>query len=96
MDKLAEIYDRIAALGKRYGVYKIVLFGSRARCDYREKSDIDIAVFGLPAGSRGMFWAEVEELPTLLSFDVVFAEEASDELLKNIKEDGVVIYEERF
>lgn len=96
MDKVAEIYDRIAALGKQYAAYKIVLFGSRARCDYREKSDIDIAVFGLPADSRGVFWAAVDELPTLLSFDVVFAEDASEELLKNIKEDGVVIYEERF
>lgn len=45
-DKINEIYRQIAHIGKRFGVEKIVLFGSRARGTNQEKSDIDLAVYG--------------------------------------------------
>ena len=35
-----EIYDEIKKIGEKYDCDKIVLFGSRARGDNREKSDI--------------------------------------------------------
>nr|DAR07982.1 MAG TPA: hypothetical protein [Caudoviricetes sp.] len=41
------LYNQISKIGKKYGADKIVLYGSRARGDNRERSDIDIAVFGL-------------------------------------------------
>ena len=42
--------DRIIAdlkkLALEYGIEKIILFGSRARGDNGDKSDVDIAVYG--------------------------------------------------
>ena len=86
------IYKKIADIGKSFQADKIVLYGSRARGDNRERSDIDIAVYGMPASNQHRFWLELEELPTLLDFDVVFVNEAtSSALLDNINKDGVIL-----
>ena len=88
------IYKAIAALGKKYSAEKIALFGSRARGDNHERSDIDIAVYGMPKNNRANFWIDIEELPTLLKFDIVHISDNTDkELIKDIEKDGVVIYE---
>ena len=36
----------IVTFAKRYSVRKVILFGSRARGNNTERSDIDIAVYG--------------------------------------------------
>ncbi len=36
----------ISAFAKKYSINKVILFGSRARGDNTERSDIDIAVYG--------------------------------------------------
>ena len=33
--------------------------------DFRERSDIDLAVYGMPPENRTSFWLDAEELPTL-------------------------------
>lgn len=38
-------------------------------------SDIDLAVFGLPHQMEGIFLDGIEELPTLLKFDVVLIDD---------------------
>lgn len=87
-----KIYQQIAKLGKAYGADKIVLFGSRARNDHRERSDIDIAVYGLADSARAAFRSAVEELPTLLNFDIVFIDDNTDSaLLLNIQKDGITL-----
>lgn len=86
------LYNQISKIGKKYGADKIVLYGSRARGDNRERSDIDIAVFGLSESKQGAFSAEIEELPTLLDFDIAFiSKSTSQALLKNIEKDGKII-----
>ncbi len=91
MDKL---YARIAALGEKYHAERIILFGSRARGDNKERSDIDLAIYGMPKENYAHFWSDVDDLPTLLQFDLVHVTEDVDaELVKNIKRDGVVLYE---
>lgn len=77
-------------------VEKIVLFGSRARGDERERSDIDIAVIGPEMTDEEWtdIWTYVdEEAPTLLCVDVVRWKEASDKIRKSIEREGVVLYE---
>ena len=71
---------------------KIVLFGSRARGTNTERSDIDIAVYG---GEFDQFYWEVKEnIHSLLMFDIIQADAAiSDELKQEIEKDGVTIYE---
>ena len=71
---------------------KIVLFGSRARGDNTERSDIDIAVWG---GSYIDLYNDIEENNvTLLSFDIIdMNSHISSALKEEIERDGVVIYE---
>jgi len=87
-----QICRQIVQLSRQYQADKIVLFGSRARGDHRENSDIDIAVFGMPTENQALFWDSVNELPTLLEFDIVFLSPKTDEkLVRNIKKDGVIL-----
>ena len=89
---MESLYKSIAELGKQYSAEKIVLFGSRARGDKREKSDVDIAVFKMPSNNHVPFAQAVESLPTLLQFDIVFISENTNALLlENIKKDGVIL-----
>lgn len=87
---MKQVYNAISDLGKKYGADRIVLFGSRARGDHRERSDIDIAVYGLPFDKQAAFRLDIDELNTLLDFDVVFiTSDTAPELLKNIEKDGI-------
>ena len=71
---------------------KIILFGSRARGNNTERSDVDIAVYGGDFDS--FYWDIKENIHSLLMFDVINADASiSEELKKEIKKDGVVIYE---
>lgn len=91
-NKIDLIYADIAYLGKKYGADKIILFGSRARGDNRDNSDIDIAVYGMPQEKQGLFWSEIDDLGTLLDFDIVHITENTDQkLLANIQRDGVIL-----
>lgn len=73
MDKTIE---QVKQLAHRYGVPKLVLFGSRARGDYRARSDYDFAVWGCTAQQRAQFSDAVEnDLDSLYSVDLVFVSE---------------------
>ena len=70
----------------------IVLFGSRAKGNNTERSDIDMAVYG--GDFDGFYWDIKEKINSLLMFDIVQADiSISDELKEEIEKDGVVIYE---
>lgn len=85
---LTEIRD----LAEKYGLERVVLFGSRARGDYKKTSDIDLAVTG---GDITLFTLDVEEeTSTLLSFDVVNLDgSVQEELRKSIEQEGRLLYE---
>ena len=87
------LYQQLADLARDHGAERLVLFGSRARGDNRERSDIDLAVYGMPEAQRGAFWLDAEELPTLLKLDIVHVSpDTAPEFLCNIKKDGVTLY----
>ncbi|MCD8147309.1 MAG: HI0074 family nucleotidyltransferase substrate-binding subunit [Clostridiales bacterium] len=87
---LNQIYRQAAAIGRALGAKRVVLYGSRARGDFRSNSDIDLAVFGAPPESYGRFLDELEELPTLLAFDLLYVtDDINAALLNNIERDGV-------
>ena len=85
------VIREIGIFAKAHSVEKIILFGSRARGDNTERSDIDIAVRG--GDFDGFYWDIKEQVHSLLSFDVVDLNSASDELKKEIERSGVTIYE---
>ena len=86
------VLQAIIKLAKDNDVRKLILFGSRARGDYKERSDIDLSFYG---GNSSRFILEVdEETPTLLQFDVLDLDKPIQaELLESIKREGMVIYE---
>lgn len=86
------VLQDIVKAAQKYDIKKVVLFGSRARGDNRERSDIDLAVSG---GNITEFTFGIEdEVWTLLMFDVVNLDRpVQPELLAEIDRDGVVLYE---
>jgi len=87
------VENDIVSLARRCGLKQAILFGSRARGDNRERSDIDLAIRG---GNTAEFIASADdEIYTLLMFDIVDLEKpVQTELLAEIRRDGVTLYEE--
>ena len=87
-----ELYCQILSLARKYRVEKLILFGSRARGDWRAASDIDLAVSG---GDFPRFALDIEEAAdTLLKFDMVNLNgPVQEELLDQIWKEGIVVYE---
>ena len=86
------VLQEIVELAIKYDVEKVILFGSRARGDFRRTSDIDIAVTG---GDVPRFALDVdEETSTLLKYDIVdLNATVQPELRESIEREGKVLYE---
>lgn len=86
------VMQEIRELAQKYDLDKVILFGSRARGDYKSRSDIDLAISG---GNSIRFALEVEEnTSTLLFFDIVNLDGVvQKELLESIQREGFNIYE---
>lgn len=94
MDRVIGQIERIA---RKYKLKKVVLFGSRARCDNTDISDYDIAVFAdqLSEIDKARLYNDVDEIETLKKIDVIFIDQnVTEALIKNIIKDGVIIYEQ--
>ena len=77
-----EVIEEIRNLAQKYDIEKVILFGSRARGDFRRTSDIDIAVTGGDFAS------------TLLEYDIVNLDrDMQDELRESIEKEGRILYE---
>ena len=77
-------------------VQKVVIFGSRARGDYKEYSDIDLCVFTLNSATRIELPSkeELDNLRVPYLFDLAIWNQITNEKFKDrILRDGVVIYE---
>jgi hypothetical protein len=89
-----ELLASIIKILKKYDVEKAVLFGSRARGDNRENSDIDIAFY---TDSKEVFHFlkdEMDQIDTILKIDLFDAKNIKKQpLLDGIKKDGIIIYE---
>ncbi|MEQ3269704.1 23S rRNA (uracil(1939)-C(5))-methyltransferase RlmD [[Clostridium] scindens] len=87
-----KLCKEICDLAKQYDVDRVILFGSRARGDYKKVSDIDLAVSG---GDVSGFSISVdEETSTLLQYDIVNLDgSVQEELREAIKKEGKVLYE---
>ena len=87
-----EVIQEICEIAEKYKVEKVILFGSRARGDFRRTSDIDLAVKG---GDFINFALDVdEETSTILMFDFVDLNRSiQQELRENIEREGRMIYE---
>lgn len=94
---MEQLMDKIKMIAFNYpNIYKMILFGSRARGDFRSSSDIDLAIFSKSESSLDVanFTNDLEKLDTLFKFDIVFINPLTDEkLLANINKEGIMIME---
>jgi predicted nucleotidyltransferase len=88
------LQDIIGVISKYPDIKRAVIFGSRARGDYRYNSDIDIAVFtSQDTQVSGSLLFDLEELDCLYRFDVVDAGTVNNANLLNVIEvQGVEIF----
>lgn len=92
MMSINEILEEIVLKCQKYNAKKVVLYGSRAKGTALERSDIDVAVYGIPYSE--LLLEEVEEIPTLHQIDLLFADECGNQLLlEDIEQYGRKIYE---
>ena len=86
-----EIYTQIKNITKKYNKYKFKIFGSRARGDFKNNSDIDIAVIGeVSKEDEFAILNEFDLLEIPYTIDVVFFNKIQKiEFLNSIKAEGV-------
>ena len=87
-----QVIEEIKTLAEKYKISKVILFGSRARGDFKRISDIDLAVEG---GDFERCALDVnEETSTLLEYDIVdLRQDIQEELRDSIKKEGKILYE---
>lgn len=90
-EKLFSFFTEISK--KNPQIQQVLLFGSRARGDFQEKSDFDVAIFGQIDFSTEMkILNEVEEWNFVYKVDLVFFDKLSNQTFKeNILKDGKII-----
>ena len=87
-----EILEEIKRICARHSVQKAYLYGSRVKGTSLERSDIDIAVSGVP-DFEALFW-QVDEIPTLYTVDLLNLDTCRNQnLLEDIRLYGRKIYE---
>ena len=72
-----EVIQEIYTLAEKYNIKKVILFGSRARGDFKRTSDIDLAVSG---GDFCRFALDLDG-------------NVQEELLESIRKEGRILYE---
>ena len=86
-----ETYDKIKKVISNNTNYHFLLFGSRARGNYKKTSDIDIAIVGnLTSAEKYKIMNEMDLLDIIYKIDLVFIDEITNsKLLESINRDGV-------
>ncbi|MCR5097869.1 MAG: nucleotidyltransferase domain-containing protein [Lachnospiraceae bacterium] len=90
-----KILYEIRSIGDRMSIDRIIMFGSRARGDNHERSDIDLAFSARNSKEYFEMKDALENIDTLLMFDLVDLNSCniSADITEEINKDGVVIYE---
>ena len=84
-----EIYEKIINIVRKYQ-YQFILFGSRARGDYKLNSDIDIAIEHVQEKDKYKIKDDFDLLDIPYTFDLIFIQENTNkDLLESIKKEGV-------
>ena len=86
-----ETYEKIMNIIKKYN-YKFILFGSRARGNYKINSDIDIAIENVKEEEIYKVQNDFDLLDIPYTIDLVFIKENTNkELLISIRNEGVIL-----
>jgi len=102
MKSKSSVYESSLELLKNIakGVFKdedvmVILFGSRARGDYFETSDMDVGILpgkGAVKGKIALFWERIENSNIPYKVDVVALSQASKEFTDKVLKEGLLIW----
>jgi predicted nucleotidyltransferase len=84
-----------SVLAKHPEIEEVIIYGSRAKGNYREGSDIDITLKGKELSQQLIYklYAEIDELNTPYLFDIsIFEKLSSDALKEHINRVGHIFY----
>lgn len=90
------LFNELLNLFKKENIDKVILFGSRARNDYKNNSDIDLAIIFDSDDNDNYIklLTKLEELNTLFKFDIIDYNKITNATLKQeIDKDGITIYQ---
>jgi predicted nucleotidyltransferase len=94
-DTVAQIHDVLARFPE---VDRAVLYGSRAKGNYKPGSDIDLTLLGSGVTSKilGQIRNELDDGLLPYTFDIsIFSQLEQADLLEHIRRVGVVFYEKK-
>ncbi len=86
------VYKRLIKYFKENdNIKKVVIFGSRAKGNYKYNSDIDLGVL-CDRKYRGTIVEDIDEIIGVYSADIVFLDNIKGEIKAQIDRDGIEIY----
>jgi predicted nucleotidyltransferase len=87
---VTRVREVAAELKRRFGVKRVILFGSVANADwFASDSDVDMAVEGLSPANYWEAWRLAEEIINNRPVDLIDMETAKDSLLRAIYKYGL-------
>jgi len=94
------LLDKIVSIiGRNEKIKRIVIFGSRARGDFKPASDIDIALYAsgsLTSEELNSIRSQIDEIDCIYKFDIVDVNRLEKKaMVENIKNEGITIFEYR-
>lgn len=91
-----EIKSKTAPIAKAYGIERMSLFGSYARGEAKDDSDVDLYIEKGKLKSLLQYFAFIDELENVLNchVDVVTTGIEDKQFLFSIMQEGVLLYEE--
>jgi predicted nucleotidyltransferase len=96
-DSIHEIKERLLPVFKAAPVYSAVLFGSYARGEATDKSDVDIVIDSKGELLDFNFYGVLENAVVALGKDIDMIEiseiRSGSAILEDIRKDGVLLYE---
>lgn len=94
---IEQIRDTVVPIAQRYGVEKVSLFGSYARGQQKEQSDLDFLIEKGKLKNLLAYFAFVSDLEDafLIHVDVVTSTANDANFLHQIRQDEVVLYEQQ-
>ena len=96
-NNLSEIKNIVSKIAERYGVSKVLLFGSRVKGEERSDSDYDFLITNGNLNSLlqfSGFWLDLEEA-FQSPVDVITDTSFDKDLIAQAKRDGILVYEQQ-